>query len=33
MVRIQPNCVNPFPPFWAIKNPINSKGHLLGMAS
>ena len=27
MLRTLLNCVNPFPSFWAIKNPINSKGH------
>ncbi len=27
MLRTQRNSVNPFPSFWAIKNPINSKGH------
>jgi len=27
MLRTPPFCVNPFPSFWATKNPINSKGH------
>ena len=29
MLRISLNCVNPFTPYWAIKTPINSKGHPL----
>ena len=27
MLRTPLFCVNPFPSFWATKNPINSKGH------